>query len=1105
MTKLDWTPWHQVVELRDDLKSGELSLSIFAADLYDVVMGRAKPVYQDADEFFALTYPTFNLRELSKDVALRLAEKNDKAVRQLTLTYGGGKTHALILLYHLFRDGGTLPDLPSVREIRNHIGIDLPKARVAVLAFDKIDVESGIDICAPDGSQRRLKHPWSILAYQIAGDEGLKILHPDGKAEERQSAPAEPLLADVLRIPLAEKLPTLILIDEVLMYAREKVRLDRAWADTLTSFFQYLTQAATKISGCTVVASLLASDPAKNDTLGKQLMSDFHTIFRREQEEGVQPVTKEDIPEVLRRRFFKPKSIEKPELFREHVVAALKGIANLDEQVSRNLKDAENRFVNSYPFHPDLTEILYSKWTALEGFQRTRGVLRTFSLALRSACKWDTSPLVSAGVFLGPPSQATIGEGATELISVAESEEYEGKKQNWHAILEGEIEKARHVQDEFPSLKHRECEAAVFATFLHSQPVGQKASTRELLLLLGHTRPDKIDMEKGLKRWSEESWWLDDEVIEDAEAGQDGQKMLPKSWMLGSRPNLKQMHNAEWHRIDDVVVEQRLEEEIRSLKKLTEGASAAGARVHTLPDRPRDVEDDGEFHFAVLGLKAACQPGRPSAEARRFINETTGSDRPRVYRNATVLAVPSLDGIDAAKSAIKDYLAWSAVQGSLTGKNIDPIRRATLQNHVDVGKKRIPGGIRQAYCVVVTVSEKNDIEAFRVNVGDDPLFTTIKDDSNSRIQETAITAEALLPGGPYDLWRKDEISRRVKDLVGAFAQFPQLPKMLNRKAILDTLVNGCKSGTFVLVHVRPDQSRRAFWREPIDDAVLSDPALEVMLPEAASLDSLSYPLLAPNVLPSLWITDTIGLADLRNYFSGSFVAKVLVDNYEEPIGIPKVEDSVIIGAVQEAVKNGLLWLTDGPASLLDEEVPTGYPTKSSILQAPPDPVPPLEIIPDSLPNAWSNGATTALTVASALSSVKGKTLPWVTVRRVIDDALKMRLVERSEDSGSWPCEFPEAAHARFKIAVDAPRTGPDHVNEKEAEVPYGTRMAESELRPDEIQNLAEAMGDLLKATAGLALKFKVRVELSGDGEITDETIGKVNDVLAEVSNGLQLP
>ena len=68
MSKLAWTPWHKVVKIRPDLKSGELSLNIFAADLYDVAMGKAKPVYQDAREFFSLTYPTFNLRELAKDV-----------------------------------------------------------------------------------------------------------------------------------------------------------------------------------------------------------------------------------------------------------------------------------------------------------------------------------------------------------------------------------------------------------------------------------------------------------------------------------------------------------------------------------------------------------------------------------------------------------------------------------------------------------------------------------------------------------------------------------------------------------------------------------------------------------------------------------------------------------------------------------------------------------------------------------------------------------------------------------------------------------------------------------------------------------------------------
>ena len=66
MAKLPWKPWHEVVKLRDDLRSGELSLHMFAADLYEVIMQRGKrPVYEKPEEFFALTFPTYNLRNWS--------------------------------------------------------------------------------------------------------------------------------------------------------------------------------------------------------------------------------------------------------------------------------------------------------------------------------------------------------------------------------------------------------------------------------------------------------------------------------------------------------------------------------------------------------------------------------------------------------------------------------------------------------------------------------------------------------------------------------------------------------------------------------------------------------------------------------------------------------------------------------------------------------------------------------------------------------------------------------------------------------------------------------------------------------------------------------
>ena len=259
--KLPWTPWHSVVKLREDVRTGELSLADFAADLHDVMMQRgARPIYEDPAQFFALTYPTFSLRELARDVVLRLAGRNTKAVRQLELTYGGGKTHTLVALRHLAHDPASLPRLPAVEQFKSHIAVELPRARVVALAFDKLDVEKGMEVRGPGGERRWLKHPWSVLAFQIAGAAGIRALDAEGRDEERETAPAEPLLVDLLSRPQAEGLATLVLIDEVLMFARGKVAMDEAWRGRLIDFFQYLCQAVTKVDRCALVASLLASD-----------------------------------------------------------------------------------------------------------------------------------------------------------------------------------------------------------------------------------------------------------------------------------------------------------------------------------------------------------------------------------------------------------------------------------------------------------------------------------------------------------------------------------------------------------------------------------------------------------------------------------------------------------------------------------------------------------------------------------------------------------------------------------------------------------------------------------------------------------------------------
>jgi len=1055
-----------------------------------------------------LTYPTYNLRELSKDVVTRLAGKNDKAIRQLALTYGGGKTHTLITLFHLVNNPSSLPDLPAVQEFKEHIGIpSLPQARIATLTFDKLDVEKGMEVRSPEGETRWLKHPWSVLAFQLAGAEGLRLLSATDSEEERESAPAENLLVELLAAPGKQNLSTLILIDEVLMYAREKVGMDAEWLSRIVNFFQYLTQAATKVDRCAIVASLLATDPAKSDTLGKEIVNQISAIFRRGSEEDVQPVGKEDVAEVLRRRFFKPESIRDREAFRQHVVAALKGISKLDEQTHKDGVSAEDRYLKSYPFHPDLTEVFYTKWTNLEAFQRTRGILRTFASALRDAEKWDDAPLISANVFLSEPNKKELSEAAKQLTNVATTEEHEGKKQEWMSILEGEMAKAREIERETTGIKHREVEQAVFATFLHSQPIGREAKLRDLMLLLGATRPDKIELEKGLRQWADSSWFLDEALFSETDAS--GQKQLPKAWRLGSKPNLKQMHDDAASRINPDLIDHKLLKEIGSEKSLTAGAASSGARVHMLPEKPSDIEDDGEFHYAVLSPRAVSESGKPSAEARRFIEETTSSDRPRVNRNAVVLALPSRDGIDVARNRIRYYLAWEEVRAQLGDQEIDPIRSASLAANLDKTRKGIPEAIKQAYNIVVTVSEKGEVQAFKLTVSNEPLFNTLKSDSRSRIQETAVSADALLPEGPYNLWREGETSRRVKDLVGAFAQFPHLPKMLRRKEILDTLLLGAREGFFVLQVTRPDRSTKTFWRNEPDETALKDSSLEVVLPEAATLSDIAPALLAPNVLPELWYDSVITLKDIYDYFSGSHVVKVQKEGYEEPLVIPKMERATIDAVVREVVRAGKLWLIAEPASLLAEEVPEGLLREDAQLLAPPPPLAATSISPSNLPAAWQDGNATVRDISDALSSNAGKPLPWAIVRDAVEGALRARLLEYVAHSGALPSDFAGAQSLALRVPVIAPSPytpspvfAPDAA---QASQQSGVKAAEAELRPDQIQDLADQLADLTKAAVGLKLKFRLRIELSDETAQPSETVvAEINKILREVSNELEI-
>jgi predicted AAA+ superfamily ATPase len=133
--------WHQLCTLREDVRTGRLTLDEFAADLNGVRTGESPAVYREATMFFSRTYPTFRMKQLVRDVLLRLAGEGGKPVQQLQVAYGGGKTHTLITLLHLAEQGQGLADHRTVQEFVTFAGLPQPpQARVALLPFDKFDV-----------------------------------------------------------------------------------------------------------------------------------------------------------------------------------------------------------------------------------------------------------------------------------------------------------------------------------------------------------------------------------------------------------------------------------------------------------------------------------------------------------------------------------------------------------------------------------------------------------------------------------------------------------------------------------------------------------------------------------------------------------------------------------------------------------------------------------------------------------------------------------------------------------------------------------------------------------------------------------------------------
>ena len=1111
---MDINTWHENCELRDDVQEGTLELSEFAADLYAVRMENAPEVYQVPNLFFDRTYPTYNLKTLVRDVLRRLAGQEGNPIITVQVAYGGGKTHALIALLHLAERGYEFQTHPTVREFMGFSDLDtLPRARVALLPFDKFDVKNGLSVIGPGGKSRQVKTPWGALAYQLAGDVGFAMV---AEHEADYINPAEQTLVELIKAPQKDNLSTLILLDEALMYTRAAVNDDPKRFGILQDFFQALTQAVDKVNSASIVASLITSDIIANDLTGVRVLDMLENVFHR-MDKPFEPVSREDISELLRRRLFEDVLPDKERrAIVDRLVAARQKLPLRAEQKDQ---EAYDELVKSYPFHPDLIEVFYQKWTQLDKFQGARGMFRTFALLLREADGKDVAAFVGPSALLG--TDAKLSDAIQELIKACD----EGVK--WAPILTGELEKARDIQKGLPLLQSREIEAAVISTFLHSQPMGHKAEETDLYLLLAHQNIDPVSAADGLSQWRKVSWFL---------------KENEDSWSLGTTPNLTKIHDRAMGRLTDEQINENLTKRIRNSRL---GQNSNGVDVHTLPQSSADIPDNPELHFVIVGPEWTAVPGEDVSEhLAEFFNRT--------YRNNVIVLAPENSLLTGLRQRICRILGWENIESGDDKSLLNEPQKALLMQRKQEDGTGISESVASAYSVLIAIDEDGEIKANALSSGSESPFERTKEFlvKEDRLLTTSLDPDLLTPESYFELWKEDETAKPIQELYGMFASLPRLPRMLNRQVYVDTLRRGVTEGKILLRIVRPDKSQQTFWREAPTDENFKEKALEIVPIEHAELHNLSPELLRPGQLPEIWQEDnmltTVGA--IRDFFNGDIA--------------PKLEsDKILLDAINSAIQNGLLMARLEGKAYLKEIIPEAEITDDLELLVPLEPISGSEIGHKALPDAWENETASISKIMDALAVSKGTPIPWSLIRDAVNDGVSKNLFEFTKGSPDWPCSVDEADKVGLKVSKAPVKIKPDDLigndvksawesgqpslgliketleNTRSISIPdevfryavdqaiktgiiasedsftngfYDVRVrqpkwmrhADSHLTEMEIQDLPETVADLFEIAPELEFKFRISITAEGD-QPSAEVLKEINEALQKVTDKLK--
>ena len=773
-------PWREVVAPHRDVASGGYQQAEFAADLWQVHIGEGTDEYRNPAEFFRRTYLTESLKSLLSGAMQRLSGQGGDPVVELQTNFGGGKTHSMLALYHLF-SGMPTGELLGIDDLIASAEIAARPDHVKRVVLVGTKISPGNPSAKEDGTV--VKTLWGELAWQLGGRAAFDKVRQD---DERATNPGDPL-----RELMNEYGPCLILIDEWVAYARQlhdDADLPAGSFETHFSFAQTLTESARAANRCLLVISLPSSDTATSPHAqgedeevgglrGRAALARLKNVIGRV-ESSWTPASTEEGFEIVRRRLFEPLSEREHFTARDNVSRTFADFYRAQQQeFPAECRDAdyERRLRAAYPIHPEVFDRLYTDWSALVKFQRTRGVLRLMAAVIHSLWdRGDRNPLIMPAHI--PIDDPHVRNELTRYLS-----------DNWTPIIEADVDGPnalpQRIDGEVANLGKFSATRRVARTvYLGSAPTTSVANRgiEDRRIKLGSAMPGETPAIFGdaLRRLSTQATFL----------YQDG----PRYW-YSTQPTVTKLaeDRADQFRRDPTPVVAEIEQRLRA------DLRTAGdfQRIHTVPQSGADIPDDMDARLVVLGTEHPHSSGSHSKAqaAATAILENRGNT-PRLFRNTLVFLAVDQTRLQDLDEAVRRYLAWSSILQDKETLNLDPhqVRQAEAQLKSEDGA--VVGRLPEAYqwlLVPVQSTPQAAVEwqALRLT-GQDPL--AVRASKKLRSEELLVPALAgtrlRMELDRVPLWGGNHVE--IRQLADHFARYLYLPRLAGPEVLIAAIQDG---------------------------------------------------------------------------------------------------------------------------------------------------------------------------------------------------------------------------------------------------------------------------------------------------------------------------